>query len=367
MIRPLFAAFACLMATSVAADTTPAPAEVAIIHYDKLSEAKLNGNAKNLTLSPVLGTAQETPCLQLVNMTLAARKVTVRILGLNADEYELYLDTDTEGVRKKTSVFAVFGDPPPTPNYRDYYVGVKTRSELEAGIVVGIPGTKRTLAEWESFKRIRENCAKLAPKYANPVRTDGMVCQAALKGVPGWIEEAEYDDLDNRTARIVVAQKGSLISTPSGSFIISSVVDPSEKQATIGDTIQSARANLIKYVPDPISRNEVVQALTPVDFTLSVEKSKSVPGRYVVRAALRNWTDRLITGKVNLIPPSGWSVKPVLPTVRMGAYGRSVPALFTLVATPQAAADTMLGASAVLSVDGVDMNLLAKVDLAGAK
>ncbi len=368
MIRPLFAAFACLMATSVAADTTPAPAEVAIIHYDKLSEAKLDGNARDVLFCPQTGAPTDVPCLQLANMRYTPREITVRILGLAAGDYDLYIDTNPDGSRKKSTVFAIEGQPPPEPNYADYFVRTVTMAELEAGITVGLPGTSVSPVERAYYARIQKSATAAARQYESQRTLDDKYCFAGLNGATDWVREFDSGDSEIRSARIIFVPKGKSFSVAGGGFVVPG--DPSiGTPPNLADNLHSLRRNVTEKVGDPICRNETLLALTPVDLSLTAEKSKSTAGRYVVRAALRNWTDRLITGKVSLIPPPGWTMKPVLPNVRMRKYASAIPATFTLVAPDSvtAGADTKLSAIVSLNVDGVDMNLLAKVDLAGAK
>lgn len=363
MIRYISAILFALVVTPVfAAGTVTNEKEIAIVHFDKLKEAKLDGNAKDLKLQPMIGADWQTPYFRIANSLTTPREVIVQIQGLTENDYDLYIfDTKNHGNLKMVTRDNI----PNKPVYLDpkiYFAGKKSRIELESGINIPFSGTFISTEYRDYFQQMRTRCQARDSFYLEPkVNDETDVCKVVLKAIPQWLTSLEAGDQRMRSVGIVVVPVGQTLVLPGGGVTAQSP-DFNAAVLTMGKTIQSARRDIVKLVKNAMYQSDALEALTPVDMKITVYKPVAKTGITLVHVNLRNWTDREITGTVNLFVPQGYTVKQITPVIKLSPFSRDAEAKFEVIAPKTVKTITSMSAQADLTIEDVQLKLQVKTE-----
>jgi len=306
---------------------------VAIVHFNQLQAKKLEGTAKDVTLIPVIGHAGQMPYFRLRNDLFTPRDITLRILDLTEQEYDLYIDRKLIGTRK--------------------------REELEAGIPLSLPGSQVSPECRDYFTRVHTRAGQDAKRYEAAKDADGIRCREFLQACARWIEGIQMGDNRIRTRSVIVAPAGKPLTVPDRGLAELPLQDFPASVRRLADVLQMTRRSIASSIHDPMYRFDTLEALTPMDFALEANTPLSPGANVTVRATLSNWTDRRITGKVKLTVPDGWKVTNPAQEVKMAGYSKSAQADFELAVPKADQSAKAITAQAELSVEGVELKLLA--------
>lgn len=332
MRKSFYIILIALIVGSAFADTAaPVQKEVAIVHFSRLKEKKLDGNATGLQLAPIMGRPGQTPYFMLRNELPDPRTVTVSILDLTEPEYDLYVSAK--------------------------FIGTKKKAQIESGIPVSFSGTLIPPAYKDYYSRIKSRSLEGAKRFEGATDKDGSICQSVLKAVGDWVNSIERGDLTIRTESIIVAPTGKPLNL-AGTYIMPD--KPKEfpkKMRHLGEAIHIMRRDISRKVKNQIFLADSLEALTPVDFELTPTGPITPGNKITIRASLTNWTDRLITGKISLSVPSGWRMKPIVTDVKMPGYSQHAVAKFVITIPKTAKPDPSITATADLLVQDVKVML----------
>ncbi|MBI2843763.1 MAG: hypothetical protein HYX78_10220 [Armatimonadetes bacterium] len=360
MPRIAFAIFVALLTAQALADEPAAGApEIAIIHYNQLDKGKLEGTAKKISFIPITGLPGQTPLLKLTNKMPGQRKVLVRILDLKEPEYDLYIDTNADGIKKYYSS-PPRGNAPDLPDNSVYFAGVRKREDLESGILLTFPASHIPPELSDYLSRLKARGLAGAARYQQAKKeADGSLCLAVMKGVARWVENLEMNDERVRTVNVIVVPAGRSFSV-AGSGIVPPPENFEAMVMGIGNAVQAARSDVVKRVKNPVYRFDTLDAITPIDFKLTVSGAAAPGNKLFVQAFLTNWTDREVTGKVRLNVPSDWTVSEIASSVDMQGYSKRSIAKFSVAIPKNTTQKTAnISADADLNVEDVEVKLQA--------
>lgn len=307
--------------------------EIAIIHFNRLKEAKVEGTATNITLRPVIAVGKQQSYIRLINELPTPRTVTLRILDLTEPAYGLYID----------------GSP----------MGVKSREEIENGFTVSFAGTMITKDVKNYFEQLKKRGTEAFNAYQGVMGDDGNMARLLMETGAKWAQSVEGGDNYVRMKSICVVPTGAELNVPGKG--LPKPKNYSEALVQFGNAMQIARWDAVRKINDPRCRLDTLKALTPVDLTLSIPHTFVPKKKVVVTVNLKNWTDKEVRTYAKLRVPSGWKVRPVSPQAVVKAF-KSSSFKFEVVPAKGSTASTAIAASADLNLDGVRMNLKAETE-----
>lgn len=312
--------------------------------------------------------------LYIQNKTLVPQKLTLAIAGLKPGRYDVYVNYGEFRVRRDLEMVKKAGMPDNTAAIeRGYVIRGKEAAELADGIPLETPGRvvpAATLRCVQSLEPKMSAAAKGLEAYGTgePGRARYTLDQALE-----WFRSATTLEETYRSVQAFVAPVGK---------------DPVEIDWRVRQTaqgtkdslartcgmLQKARARMSTDLTDPLLRNTVVEALTPVEMKTRYFMQKTGPALTVV---ITNNVDLDISGTVKLTLPDGWKAVAKKPSFSSLHSGRAYTETFVLKRTangqPVPAKVTAKSTINVTSANGTAvLNLIGYAELertspAGAK
>lgn len=353
----LLCIFVCFVDTAFSED-------VVTVHFDNVGSPDAFETAANdIKCFWFVGYSGRSSFFQVRNMRIEPREITVKIVGLIESEYDLYIGGGADkGNDPNVNPVIVKPNKPPIVDYKYFLRGRRTREELESGIKVKLPGTGVPSEYREYFSVLRPRCAAAAERYVNLTDKDGVACWTVLgeRGIVGWIDNLEKTDLRYRTVDIAVSPAGRSISLP-GVGMMPLAITPGKMAVNHGSMIQKVRREIDRTVKNTLYKLDTLEAMTPVDITVTASESLKPGAEGKVKVILVNRTDRKITGTVKPVLLSGWQSKPASASVSMLGYGKSAECEFLVTLPKNAKSNAAVNVDASLSVEGVQVKSTARL------
>lgn len=212
----------------------------------------------------------------VMNTTLVPQTFTLKVNGLSAESYDLYINGK--------------------------FTSTKPAKELEAGIPLALngrivdDGMVNCLTDAKASIDA-ENKKLNAIEESEPKRVCGTLGQAS-----GWCSSAMQADKTWRSLDIILAPSGMVLQKMASPTHHSDI-----ETATVVTRacwlLQQARARMFHVINDPGLRNEAVVSMTPVAFTVSYTTKNGKPH---IEAKVLNNCDLPISGNISMALPSGW-------------------------------------------------------------
>lgn len=338
MIRAFSIALIALICASVVAVEPPsAEKEIAIVHFDKIKERQLEGTAKDVTLKPVTGSQSQTSYFALVNNLNEPREIVLRILDLTEPEYDLYIDGNLAGVKK--------------------------REQLEEGIAISFSGSDVPPELRDYYTRLKIKAADGAKSYTTKDE-DSSRCQAIMQAVANWVDSIERGDNLMRTVTIIVVPTGTPLSLPGGRYIFKKPPDFPKSAKHLGQAVQIIRREVQQKTNSETLCYDTLSRITTIDLDLASSGAIAPGAKVTVTAKVTNWTDRGVTGRVRLDIPQDWTVKELSPAdVDAAGYSKSSEAVFEVTVPETAKPDARINAVADLLMEDVRLRLKASTKI----
>lgn len=171
-------------------------------------------------------------------------------------------------------------------------VGAKTRQELEAGLQVDAPGC--TLLNSRKVIQLIQKESEKWMKQDGPPNAGAGTSRAVLANVQSWSRNADGRIRNSGSVAIILSPVGKALPLMP-SWTTPSPDEVKDATAKYWQAIAFERAVINKRVKDYILRNGALSAITPVDVSLSIDKTGKV------KLKVTNFCQSPISGKITLL------------------------------------------------------------------
>lgn len=244
-----------------------------------------------------------------VNVDVAAKlgksdvdTIDVKIVKVSKEQAGTYMESTLLTPQTLKVVFSGIKDEDYDLYVNGSYVGVKTSKALKEGIEQTIPGT---VADETAMRCLKALSPKVAPAHEKVRAIKGAEPWRAaytLGMAKDWVASGIRADQKYRSLEMIIVPAGR----PMEKMAFAARQDAKDTAATVLRScklLHQARARMYDVLTDADLRNQVVDALTPVEFSVSYLTND---GRPCVTASLTNFCDMPITGKIELPTVKGW-------------------------------------------------------------
>jgi len=238
--------------------------------------------------------------------SLSPQSATIRILGLKDARYDVYVNWGGFAIKRIQEIAAFAKKPADTTAIEPgYVIPDKAAGDLATGIPIKIPGrivpARLVRCVRSVGPRVRSACDGL---NASPAGVPGRA-RNTLQQAADWVRSAVMIEETYRSAQLFVVPAGA---TPSEMDWRSRFTAKGTKEAVerACSMLQQARVRMSAELTDPVMREVVTEALTPVDVHVRYYMDKQVPR---IRVEIRNDCDLSVSGAVNVEVPKGWKAQ----------------------------------------------------------
>jgi hypothetical protein len=212
-----------------------------------------------------------------VNNTVVEPQIfTLRVSGLTQQSYDLYIDGT--------------------------FKGSKSLKQISEGLSLRVDGSVTDPHMMRCVNAVRPTLQKLYDVLHPSKDPQALLACDTLSQALLWVKLSLSLEQSWRSVRVIIAPAGKALELME--WVEKDTADQTAQSITRACwLLQQARNRMSLQIKDPDMRNQVVGALTPIDFSASYSTKSGKPRFY---AKLLNKCDLPISGAVSLELPGGW-------------------------------------------------------------
>ncbi len=240
--------------------------------------------------------------------SLKAQSVTVKIPGLTQDRYDVYVNWGAFAVKRAKEISEASKQPLETPPIEPgYVIREKTAAELANGLEFEIPGRVVPAALMRCVESAQAGIKSAYDGLKGSSTGDPGRARYTLSQADGWVRSAIGVDEAYRSVQLLVVPAG-VEPREMGGRTRYTASGTQDAVANACSLLQEARVRMYDNLKDPVLRETVVEALTPVEVNVRYYMGeKSIP---FVTVEITNNCNLTASGTIDVSVPEGWKTQP---------------------------------------------------------
>jgi hypothetical protein len=239
--------------------------------------------------------------------SLTAQSVMVKIPGLTQERFDVYVNWGAFSIKRAEEMSKSSGQAIETPAIEPgYVIRDESAAELANGLVFEIPGRVVPAALMRCVESAQPGIGRAYAGLRGSTTGDPGRAANTLGQAADWVRSAIGADEMYRSVQL---------------FVVAAGVEPKEMdwgfrytakgtQESVGNAcslLHKARVRMYDNLKDPVLRETVVEALTPVEVDLRYSAEKGIPR---VTFEITNNCNLSAAGTIDVSVPKGWKTQP---------------------------------------------------------